>query len=165
MSIDAMGRIRLIIAMLLSPIVAAAIAAIVIGILVGGVDAVSSCYDPPYEHPCGAADFADMLHFTGVASVLGGMLGAIIGWPTMLIGGLPAHAYLTRSDHTQSWIYVVLGLVIGSLAMMVYFAIVGDLIDLLTGEGGWLALSGPLSGALTAGLFWLIRRPDQMSPA
>lgn len=165
MSIDAMGRIRLILAMLLSPVVAAAIAAIIIGILVGGVDAMSSCYDPPYEHPCGAANFGDMLHFTGVASVLGGMLGAIIGWPTMLIGGLPAHAYLTRTNRTHSWIYIILGLVIGSLAMMVYFAIVGDLIDLLTGEGGWLALSGPLSGALTAGLFWLIRRPDQMSPA
>lgn len=164
MSAQTTRHIRLMLALFLSPVVAAAIAAIVIGLLMGSVDTMSACYEPPYEPSCGATNFGDMLQFVGAVSIFGGVMGGMIGWPAMLIGGLPVHAYLARKNQTRLWIYTVLGLIIGSLAMFAYFSVVGDLIDLLTGEGGWLALSGPLSGGLAAGLFWLIRRPDQMSP-
>lgn len=164
MSAQATGRIRLIIATLLAPIVAAAIAAIVIGLPMGGADMMTACNEPPYD-PCGAPTFGDILQFVGTASVIGGMMGAAIGWPAMLIGGLPAHAYLTRRNQTHFWIYTALGAVIGSVAMIVYFAIVGDLMSLLVGDGGWLTISGPLSGGLAAGLFWFIRRPDRMGLA
>lgn len=96
----------------------------------------------------------------------GGLMGAVIGWPTMLLFGLPAHVFLYRRKSHRISAYVLAGTLAGFAASAA-----------LLGLGFWAGMFGPSSmfgpevgylavvvliGAVTASsLFWLIRRPDR----
>lgn len=95
---------------------------------------------------------------------IGGALGVILGWPAMLAAGLPLHGWLVRKARTNWLIYTLIGLAVGTLTMLVYFLATGSLRDpKRLFDTGPLLLSGPLTGILTASLFWLIRRPDRIA--
>lgn len=128
------GWIRLAVAALISPIVAAsAVAAIFIG-------------DAPYSE--NALD-----SIRSVAS-----LALIVGYPAMLMLGLPAHTVLLKTGLRSGFAYVAAGAILGLVLALTLATVFHPEIGEATGHI-------VLACALTAGLFWLIRRPDRDLPA
>jgi hypothetical protein len=99
-------------------------------------------------------------------ALLGAGLGTIIGWPAMLLGGLPLHGLLIRARQFEWKAYVLAGVAAGTIAMIVY---VGATSEFSSANKSMIAphlaiwLAGPLTGGLAAYLFWRIRRPDKSS--
>ncbi|RAN33848.1 hypothetical protein [Hyphomonas pacifica] len=96
-------------------------------------------------------------------ALMGLAFGVMLGWPAMIIGGVPLHAFLVRIHRTGFLIYALSGALLGTLVMLVYFFGTSgfrDPVSVLT--SGPILLSGPLTGLLTAAQFWLIRRPDRI---
>jgi hypothetical protein len=97
----------------------------------------------------------------------GAVFGAGIGWPAMLVFGLPAHAFLYRRRSYRIGGYLLAGAILGLLAA----AIIALLQFTLSGDGGAVAQVVMAGGMLTlmlmiasvgaASLFWAIRRPDR----
>ncbi|MGE0596500.1 MAG: hypothetical protein AB7P07_09040 [Hyphomonadaceae bacterium] len=112
---------------------------------------------------------SDLARRPSFVSVMGPALyagfagGILVGWPTMLLAGLPTHGWLLQSHRSAAPIYAAAGAAVGLLPAM----ILGLL--LLQGRGTmetWLVLTGVglVTGAVSAVLFWLIRRPDRDAP-
>lgn len=158
-------EIRLIAAILVAPVIAAAIVAPLVALLLGVPSVYQDCYQPPYDQPCGTPGFASYLKTIAGTAPVGAVMGAMIGWPAMLLVGLPIHSLLMRKTKSHVWTYAGLGIFAGTLAMFAYFAVVGGLVELFMWDMSWIALSGPLTGALAATLFWMIRRPDRRGTA
>ncbi|MDP3738550.1 MAG: hypothetical protein Q8R02_14240 [Hyphomonadaceae bacterium] len=95
-----------------------------------------------------------------VNAAFGGlMLGAIIGWPVMLVFFVPLHAFLLRKTSGKAWIYAIAGAVAGAAAGALRFVSSGGaatINDLTL----FLAI-GSTTGVLSAIIFWLVRRPDK----
>lgn len=153
--------IQLIFATLFAPVVAAAIAAalLVMAIapeLVFQVDVNSAEY-----RPATLREIATSLVGFGA---IGAAMGAVLGWPTMAIAGLPAHGWLVRNGRTGGLTYSLLGVAVGTVTMFVYFTATGSWRNPLGLLDAWpLLLAGPVTGLLSAGLFWFIRRPDRIA--
>ena len=99
-------------------------------------------------------------------SFMGLLFGIILGWPAMLVGGLTAHRLLVRNHATHSLAYGAAGLAIGTCVMLAYFMIANGWRDpVAVFRSGPILLSGPLSGFLSAYIFWMIRRPDRLVTA
>lgn len=58
------------------------------------------------------------------------IIGALIGWPAMLVFGLPLHWLICRMKLRYWFIYGILGALIGTLSSIIFFFI-------LPGEGGY----------------------------
>jgi len=97
-------------------------------------------------------------------SFVGLFFGIVLGWPAMLIGGLTMHHILVRRQMTRMLTYGLVGLAAGTLVMLAYFMVTGGWRNptAMLGLGAGL-FSGPVTGFLSATLFWLIRRPDRIS--
>jgi hypothetical protein len=96
-------------------------------------------------------------------SFMGLAFGIVIGWPAMLIGGLPLHRLLVRHQNTQAWAYALAGTLVGTVVMVIYFMLANGWRDpVAVFLSGPVLLSGPVTGFLSAGFFWLIRRPDRI---
>jgi hypothetical protein len=90
----------------------------------------------------------------------GGLFGLLFGGPAAVLLGLPAHHFLLRMGKKHALFYALAGAIVGlptAIAIFLWSS------GLPMGAGGWLvALAiGALIGALSALLFWLIRRPDR----
>ena len=104
--------------------------------------------------------FAPILSAGLVAALLAIIMVMVLGWPAMILGGLPVHAWLVRKGRTDWLPYALIGLGVGTITMLIYLLATGswrDPMGLL--DGGPLLLSGPLTGFLAASLFWLLRIP------
>ncbi|CAN0348068.1 unnamed protein product, partial [Phaeothamnion confervicola] len=106
---------RLAFAVALSAPVAGALVAIILGFTVFR-DAVFLVEDPARDSMFVNAGFAEILANTAVVAFSGLMLGGIIGWPVMLVFGLPVHAFLLRKTSAKAWVYVIAGAVAGTAA-------------------------------------------------
>lgn len=96
-------------------------------------------------------------------SFVGLFLGIMLGWPAMLIGGLSLHTFFLRRQMTSVMTYGLAGLVAGTLVMLAYFMVTGGWRTPVTIlQMGPALLSGPITGILSASIFWLIRRPDRI---
>ena len=84
-------------------------------------------------------------------------LGAMIGWPAMIILGLPAHAVILLSGQRRITAYMLLGAFSGIVASIIFFVIVGH--GPLSDATGFLSLIGGLTGAASAMAFYLLRGP------
>ena len=153
--------IHLIFATLFAPVVAAAIAAALLAMalapgLVFQVEVNSAEYRPATLREVATS----LIGFSSIGAVM----GTVLGWPTMAIAGLPVHRWLVRKGRTGGLTYSLLGAAVGTVTMLVYFAATGSLRHPLGLLDAWpLLLAGPVTGLLSAGLFWFIRRPDRIA--
>lgn len=106
----------------------------------------------------------EMTHYLGLHGVLfmGAFTGEIWGSLPMLLGGLPAHAWLMRRTQRQIWAYAaaacLAGLLFGGFMGMQELASAGP--D-RAGNFGWYVITGACAGVIAGLVFWLIRRPDR----
>ena len=102
-----------------------------------------------------ADGFFETLTFGTTAGALyGGMLGII---PSFLVGW-PLHMVLQRAGLQQWWAYIVLGVILATVAGLLVAPVFGlNVIEF--GLGIMLMMAG--SGAIGGIVFWLIRRPDR----
>lgn len=107
---------------------------------------VLSC---PGEY-CNAAAF-------GLATVYGMAIGICLGIPAMVLIGLPAHTLLVLARRLTLLPYALAGIPAGIAAALVLerFMPIPDATGL-----AFLAAIGAGTGAVSAALFWLLRRPD-----
>ena len=93
-------------------------------------------------------------HITTLA-IISLMLALLVGWPAMLIIGLPAHGVLCAKNMRRWYYYAIAGALGGMLAVLVF---------LIIAEGGanvplsLLAIAS-ISGGFAAVLFHLMRGP------
>jgi hypothetical protein len=152
--------LRLILAVLFAPIlaaglVAALLAMIMVPDLVFQTEIGSATYRPATVPEIMASLFG--------FGAIGGALGIVLGWPAMILGGLPVHAWLVRKGRTGWLPYALTGLGVGTFTMLIYFLATGSLRDSsLLLDPSPLLLSGPLTGFLAASLFWLIRQSGRI---
>ena len=86
-------------------------------------------------------------------------IGAIIGWPVILVFGLPIHRYLVRAGHQSVTIYAMSGFVFGALfsaAILIFIGLAfGEiLVGISLGLGS--VFGGPV-GCLSAIVFRMLR--------
>lgn len=96
----------------------------------------------------------------------GALLGAVIGWPLMLILGLPAHRLLYRRGSRKAGGYLLAGVIAGFVAaviMILVFLGAGafQVAGVYVGAAGGITLLCLFGSVLASWLFWLIRRPDK----
>lgn len=95
-------------------------------------------------------------------------VSALVGYPAMLVLGLPAHLFLKRIARTNIWGYLIAGLLVGAIVYAVLFstAIVNNF-HLAADSGRSLAPSAAILllmaffGVLSSVVFWAIARPDR----
>jgi hypothetical protein len=94
-------------------------------------------------------------------AVTGGLiLGALIGWPVMLVVGLPAHALLLRKTPATVWIYLGAGAAAG-LAGAAARLFSPQKTAMSNEQLLQILAIGAFAGTLTAFVFWYLRRPDK----
>lgn len=97
-------------------------------------------------------------------ALAGAFGGLIVGIPAMLLFGMPAHAWLWSTGRKKIWHYAIAGVLVGVLTSGAIAALYvspfgsGDL------PFPRLAIIGSGTGAVSAVVFWLIRRPDRDEP-
>ncbi len=97
----------------------------------------------------------------------GGIMGAVIGWPFMLVFGLPAHRLLYRRGSRKAGGYLLAGVIAGvAIALIIFLLMLGTQVFSMAGvqmasTAGALALFCIIGAVLASWLFWLIRRPDK----
>ena len=100
----------------------------------------------------------------------GAVFGAAIGWPAMLLFGLPAHAFLYKRRSHKIGGYLLAGALLGVLATVVItvLSMIGSR-DLL---GANLLFTSGVFGVIlllasigASSIFWWIRRPDRDVPS
>jgi hypothetical protein len=157
--------LRLILAAVVAPIIAGGIACAIVAALampefIFEVNVPAEGSESTFEtRPATVLEIARNLFGMGA---FGAIVSAVVGIPGMLLLGLPAHMALLRRGQTQLIAYALSGLLAGTVIMLVYFGRSAGLSFLKDPDA--LLLSGPVAGTLGATLFWLIRRPDKMSP-
>lgn len=72
----------------------------------------------------------------------------MIGYPALIVLGVPAHLVLMKCHWTAWWCYALTGIVIGAIVS-----------GLLFGVG--MGILGASLGALTATVFWTIAKPPR----
>jgi LytS/YehU family sensor histidine kinase len=149
---------RLAFAVVFSAPVAGVILALVLGFTVMN-NIIFLVPDPNVDSAFVPADFGQIVLNTIMVAVAGLMVGGLLGWPVMLVIGLPMHAALIRKTTAKAWHYAVAGLAAGLIAGLLRFAMerggarMNDLIVLLA--------IGGVAGAIAALVFWSVRRPDK----
>jgi hypothetical protein len=109
--------------------------------------------------------------FVPVAVLFSGALfGAAIGWPAMLLFGLPAHAFLYKRRSHKIGGYLLAGALLGVLATVIITALttIGarDLLGAnLLYTGGVFGVILLLASIGASSIFWWIRRPDRDVPS
>jgi len=95
-------------------------------------------------------------------------LSAIVGYPAMIVLGLPAHLLLRKFGSTGLWGYAVAGLLIGAIVAAVLFSsVIANNFGLAHDPTKSLTPSVAISilaaflGMLSAVVFWAIARPDR----
>ena len=99
-------------------------------------------------------------------------LSAMVGYPAMLVLGVPIHLLLVRRHRTGGWTYVLAGIVTGTVVaavlfgrvVMQNFSITPDPTRSL-GPSAAIFVLAALLGALAAWVFWLIARPSRKAHA
>lgn len=87
---------------------------------------------------------------------IGFTLGALIASLALLVVLLPLHMLLDAGGHTGLGMYAAVGYAAGGLLAVLIAAITrSDAYPQVT-----LIIAGATAGALSAGVFWLVRRPD-----
>jgi hypothetical protein len=137
-------RFRLLAGLVLAPLGASAAAAMTLA-------AITIC--PSYG--CSLEIFT----FAGLVGVT---YGAVVGVPTALLAGLPVHHLLSITGRTHVLPYVLAGGLIGLPAAVFGLAILSRGSLNMSAEGWAFASAlGASTGAISALVFWLIRRPDR----
>ncbi|HEV7693334.1 MAG TPA: hypothetical protein VGO52_21040 [Hyphomonadaceae bacterium] len=100
----------------------------------------------------------------------GAIFGAAIGWPAMLVFGLPAHAFLYKRRSHKIGGYLLSGALLGVLATVIItiLSIVGarDVLGAnLLYTGGVFGIILLLASIGASSIFWWIRRPDRDAPS
>ena len=100
----------------------------------------------------------------------GAIFGAVIGWPAMLLFGLPAHAFLYKRRSHKIGGYLLAGALLGVLATVVItiLSMIGarDVLGVnLLYTGGVFGIILLLSSIGASSIFWWIRRPDRDVPS
>lgn len=97
---------------------------------------------------------------------------ALVGYPAMLVLGVPAHLVLTKRHWTHGWSYALAGVLIGVIVAAVLFGSVAiQNFSLIPDPNKSLGPSVAiftlvaLLGALVAWVFWVIARPGRESKA
>jgi hypothetical protein len=100
----------------------------------------------------------------------GALFGAAIGWPAMLLFGLPAHAFLYKRRSHKIGGYLLAGALLGVLATVVITVL--SMIGTRDVMGANLLYTGGLFGVIlllasigASSIFWWIRRPDRDVPS
>jgi hypothetical protein len=105
--------------------------------------------------------------FPAAFLITGATFGAVIGWPAMLVFGMPAHALLYRRKSHRIGGYLLAGVLTGFAASLALFVILAafDGFRSMNGSdmtgGGLLTLIFVLGAVTASAIFWLIRRPDK----
>lgn len=86
-------------------------------------------------------------------------LGAMVGWPAMLVGGLPAHAVFYALRLRAVWPYTLAGAAVGGIVSVAWIKLAFG--SGMSGDMTGFAITGAIVGAISATIFWLIRRPDR----
>jgi len=90
---------------------------------------------------------------------IGTAFGALIGWPTMLLVGLPMHALICKLQ-TRHWVvYALGGGAAGALAAFSFLLAISGSFASTTEYAGLLLICGIPTGLFSAVLFHLIRGP------
>lgn len=99
-----------------------------------------------------------ILELPGVTLMLAATAGMMLGWPIMLLAGLPAYWLLMRVGWRQVWHFMLAGLCVGAACVVLFTR---------RAESGLLIYwsIATLPGTLTGLVFWLIRRPDRDAPS
>jgi hypothetical protein len=92
-----------------------------------------------------SANFLDGLAFVA-------LYAAFVGPAISLTMGAALHAFLVDAKATSLTPYLIAGMAPGALLLLV---------GAIQGEPNLIAWMMAMSGACSAGLFWLIRRPDR----
>ncbi len=94
-------------------------------------------------------------------------LSALVGYPAMLVLGVPAYMLLTKRHWISGWSYTLAGAVIGAIVAAMLFGSVAIRNFSLTpdvgkslGPSAAIFMLAALLGALSAWVFWLIARPN-----
>ena len=100
----------------------------------------------------------------------GAVFGAVIGWPVMLLFGLPAHAFLYKRRSHKIGGYLLAGALLGVLATVVItlLSMIGTSNVLGTNllyTGGVVGIILLLASIGASSIFWWIRRPDRDVPS
>ncbi|MDP3738549.1 MAG: hypothetical protein Q8R02_14235 [Hyphomonadaceae bacterium] len=117
----------------------------------------------------GAALSAAQGDYTNIplqALLSGAVLGAVIGWPFMLVFGLPAHRLLYKRGSRRAGGYLLAGVIAGfiiAILMSLAFLPLGlwQTSGAYAGAAGVISLLCLFGSVLASWIFWLIRRPDK----
>jgi len=154
---------RLVLATLIAPVMAAAFGCALLAMIMAPDLVFRVDLNSVDSRPASLREIATSLVGFGL---MGAAMGVLLGWPAMLIGGLPVHRWLVQKGRTRGLTYGLIGTLVGTVTMLVYFLATGSLRDLPALLRFWpILLAGPLTGLLAAGLFWCIRRPDRIVAA
>jgi hypothetical protein len=95
-------------------------------------------------------------------------LSALVGYPAMIVLGLPAHLLLARRGWTSLWKYMLAGLLVGAVVYAVLFSdvVVNNLglsahSEQSPAPSAAILLLIAFFGVLSSTVFWLIVRPDR----
>lgn len=136
--------VRLIVALLVAPMLAAILVAT-------GLTVLSGCFG-----------YGCALNSISASASFGAMFGFFVGIPAAVLGGLPVHRLLVRTQRTHVAFYIAAGTLIGLPAAVAAIAFVSSgAISMPLSAWLLLLLIGGAAGAAAALLFWLIRRPDR----
>ena len=102
--------------------------------------------------------------FPPIALFYGGLLGAVIGWPAMLVFGVPTHVILYRRRSRKAGGYLLGGAICGIVMGVIIFGLTRPITQPGMLNIGPLAVVFLLGAVLASWLFWLIRRPDKDMP-
>ncbi len=148
---------RLAFATALSPPVAGALLALILGLTVFQSQ-IFLIEDPQQDSVYVRAGVLEVLANMFTILTSGFLIGGLIGWPVMLVIGLPAHALLLRRTSAKVWWYVLAGCVAGVIAGALRF--VSSRGAATMNDAVQLAALGAVTGTLAALVFWFVRRPD-----
>ncbi len=153
--------ILLALAALIAPVMAAAFAAMILAMVIAPDLIFRVDINSIDSRPATLREIATNLGDFGIVGV---RLGAIPGWPAMVVLGLPLHGWLFHNGKTDGVSYALSGIAAGFVTVLLYLLGTGDW---WVSPSAWfeawpILLTGSTTGLLAAGLFWLIRRPDRM---
>jgi hypothetical protein len=146
------GLVRLIIATLAAPF---------LGVLIGALPLLATQTAEFAQSE--AAEPGTVGFLIGNAVVIALYAACFLALPAMVVIGLPAHAALSALRLRHAWHYAISGVAPGiAMASLLVFW----LTDETTSVGNLLQMLalGAFTGAATAWIFWLIRRPDRDAP-
>jgi hypothetical protein len=96
--------------------------------------------------------------------IYGPIAGAMVGWPSTLLWGLPSHIFLYRSKRRKPIHYIIAGLIGGAITtgvmiLLIYGAVTAGGLPAIAFVIYFVMFIG--AGAGSGWLFWWIRRPDR----